>query len=158
MCNFNIKTMNRIVLISCVSRKGNKKAKAKELYKGPLFTNSLSYGKTLNPDKIYILSALHHLLDLEKEIEPYDVTLSYVSAAKKAKKPNLKVLTKIEAKLWGQIVLEQLSEVADLKNDKFIILAGQSYLEPIKNSLTNFEEPLKGLKQGERVKFLASKL
>lgn len=150
--------MKRIVLISCVSRKGNKKAKAKDLYKGPLFTNSLAFGMKLNPDKIFILSALHHLLDLEKEIEPYDVTLSYVSPDKKARKPNLKVLTKGEAKIWGQKVLEQLEKVTDLKNDKFIILAGQSYLEPIKNGLTNIEEPMKGLKQGERVKFLASKL
>lgn len=150
--------MKQIVLISCVSRKGNKKAKAKDLYKGPLFTNSLAYGESLNPDKIFVLSAFYHLLDLDTEIEPYDVTLSYVSADKKAKKPNLKVLTKAEAKHWGQIVLGQLSEVADLKNDKFIILAGQSYLEPIRSGLTNIEEPLKGLKQGERVKFLASKL
>jgi hypothetical protein len=150
--------MKRIVLISCVSRKGIKKAKAKDLYKGSLFTNSLAYGESLNPDKIFILSAFYHILDLDKEIEPYDVTLSYVSTAKKAKKPNLIVLTKAEAKHWGRIVLEQLSEVADLKNDKFIMLAGQSYLEPIKNGLTIIEEPLKGLKQGERVKFLKSKL
>ena len=81
--------MKQIVLISCVSRKGNKKAKAKDLYKGPLFTNSLAYGESLNPDKIFVLSAFYHLLDLDTEIEPYDVTLSYVSADKKAKKPNL---------------------------------------------------------------------
>ena len=92
----DIKTMKRIVLISCVSRKGKTKAKAKDLYKGPLFTNSLEYAKSLNPDKIFILSALHNLLDLDTEIEPYDVTLSYLSPNKKAKKPNLKVLTKTE--------------------------------------------------------------
>ena len=148
----------QIVLISCVSRKGNTKAKAKDLYKGPLFTNSLAYGKSLKPDKIFILSALYQLLDLEKEIEPYDVTLSYVSPDKKSKNPNLKVLTKAEAKLWGQNVLEQLSKVADVKEDNFIILAGKSYVEPIQNGLNKIEEPLKGLKQGERVKFLASKL
>ena len=150
--------MKRIVLISCVSRKGNKKAKAKDLYKGPLFTKSLAYGKMLNPDNIFILSALHHLVGLDEKIEPYDVTLSYVPPDKKAKNPKLKVLTKEEAKLWGQKVLEQLGKVADLKNDEFIILAGQSYLEPIKNGLSNFKEPLKGLKQGERVKFLANKI
>ena len=142
--------MKRIVLISCVSRKEKTKAKAKDLYKGLLFTNSLAYGKALKPDKIFILSALHHLLDLDKEIEPYDVTLSYVSRDKKAKKPNLKVLAKAEAKLWGQIVLKQLGEVANLKEDKFIILAGQSYLNPIKDGLKNFEEPLKGVIQGKR--------
>lgn len=150
--------MKRIILISCVSRKGKAKAKAKDLYKGPLFTNSLAYGQSLKPDKIFILSAHYHLLDLDKEIEPYDVTLSYVSPGKKAKKPNLKVLSKAEARQWGQKVLEQLSKVADLKKDQFIILAGQSYIKPIQNGLISIEEPMKGLKQGERVKFLASKL
>ncbi len=146
--------MKKIVLISCVSRKGNEKAKAKDLYKGPLFTNSLTYAEKLNPDKIFIISAKYGLVELNKEIEPYDITLSYVPPSKRAKKPNLKVLTKKEAKLWGEKVIEQLEKVADLKYDKFIILAGQSYLEPIRNGLANIEEPLKGLKQGERVKFL----
>lgn len=142
--------MKRIVLISCVSRKGTTKAKAKELYKGPLFTNSLAYGQALNPDKIFILSAHYHLLDLNKEIEPYDVTLSYVSPEKRKKKLKLKVLTKDEAKKWGQEVLKQLDVVADLRNDTFIILAGQSYLEPIRNGLTKIEEPLKGIVQAKR--------
>jgi hypothetical protein len=150
--------MKRIVLISCVSRKGKTKARAKDLYKGPLFTNSLAYGQSLKPDYIFILSAYYQLLDLDSIIEPYDVTLSYISPNKKEKKPNLKVLTKEEAKHWGEKVLEQLSKVADLKKDTFIILAGQSYIEPIKNGLTNIKQPLKGLKQGERVKFLINKL
>lgn len=150
--------MKRIVLISCVSRKGKTKAKAKDLYKGPLFTNSLAYGISLKPDKIFILSALHNLLDLDEEIEPYDVTLSYISPKKKDKKPNLRVLTNSEAKLWGEKVIEQLSKVADIKKDTFIILAGQSYIKPIQKELTNIVEPLNGLKKGERVKFLASKL
>ena len=142
--------MKRIVLISCVSRKGKTKAKAKDLYKGPLFTNSLEYGKSLKPDKIFILSALHNLLDLDKEIEPYDVTLSYLSPNKKAKNPNLKVLTKTEAKLWGEKVIEQLGKVADLKNDKFIIIAGKAYIEPLKNGLINIDEPLKGVDMFKR--------
>jgi hypothetical protein len=153
--------MKRIVLIACVSRKGTTKAKAKDLYKGPLFTYSLEYGQALNPDKIFILSAQWHLLDLDKEIEPYDVTLSYVSLDERKKKPKLKVLTKEEAKKWGQEVLKQLGAVADLRNDTFIILAGQSYLEPIQNGLTKIEEPLKGIVQGKRsgkLKELLSKI
>lgn len=149
--------MKRIVLISCVSRKSKTKSKAKDLYYGPLFTKSLAYGWSLKPDNIFVLSALHHLLDLEKEIEPYDVTLSYVSPVKRAKKPNLKILTREEARLWGQKVLKQLGEIADLKKDNFIILAGKSYIEPIRNGLANIEEPMRGLRQGERVKFLNSK-
>ncbi len=146
----DITTIKRIVLISCVSRKGTTKAKAEDLYKGPLFTKSLTYSKSLKPDKIFILSALHNLLELDKEIEPYDVTLSYISPDKRKKKPNLKVLTKKEAEEWGKKVLEQLEKIADLKNDKFIILAGQSYIKPIASGLTNIEEPLKGVVQGKR--------
>ena len=137
--------MKRIVLISCVSRKGKNKAKAKDLYKGPLFTHSLAYKQSLKPDQIFILSAHYHLLDLDQVIEPYDVTLSYVSPDKKKKKPNLKVLTKDEAIDWGQKILEQLGKKADLKKDNFIILAAQSYINPIASGLTNIEEPLKGI-------------
>lgn len=154
--------MKKIVLISCVSRKGNTKVKAKDLYQGPLFKNSLAYAQSLKPDKIYILSAHHYLLDLDKEIEPYNVTLSYVSPSQRMRNPNLKVLTKYEAKEWGQTVLDQLGNIADLKNDKFIILAGQSYTEPIEKGLKNIEKPFeingRGLRIGERVKYLLSKL
>jgi hypothetical protein len=140
--------MKRIVLISCVSNKG--KGKAKALYQGSLFRNSLEYAHCLNPDQIYILSALHHLLDLEKEIEPYDVTLSYVRPKDKLKKPNLKVLTKDEATIWGHRVLKQLSVKTDLQKDEFIILAGQSYLKPIASGIKNLKEPLFGIKRGKR--------
>ena len=59
-------------------------------------------------------------------------------------------MTKAEANSWGKKVIEQFGEVADLKNDKFIILAGQDYLTPIQNSLTNIEEPLKGVGMFDR--------
>jgi hypothetical protein len=143
--------MKKIVLISCVSRKGKTKVKAKDLYKGALFSNSLAYAQALDPDKIFILSALHHLLDLDKEIDPYDVTLSYVSPADRKKKPNLKILTNAEANHWATKVIKQLKTVADIKNDRFIVLAGKSYIEPIQNSLTHIEEPLNGLTQGRRL-------
>ena len=146
--------MKRIVLISCVSKKGNKKTKAKDLYKGPLFTNSLTFAEKLNPDNIFILSAKYGLVDINREIEPYDVTLSYVSPSKRMNKPDLMVLSKAETDNWGLKVLKQLRQVADLDRDEFIILAGQSYIKPIQNGLTNILEPLKGLKQGERVNFL----
>jgi len=144
--------MKKIVLIACVSQKGDKKAKAKDLYKGQLFKSSLAYAYKLNPDKIFILSALHHLLDLYKEIEPYNVTLSNVPKDKR--KQGLKILNSTEKKEWGEKVIEQLSEQADLKNDNFIILAGQEYIKPIIDAISHLTNPLKGLRQGERVKFL----
>src|SRR5665647_769093 len=103
--------MKTVVLIACVSKKLDKKAKAKNLYISSLFKNSLAYAYSLNPDKIFILSALHHLLDLERVIEPYNVTLSNVP--KKKRKVGLKVLNSQEKKEWGEKVIEMLSINSD---------------------------------------------
>jgi hypothetical protein len=144
--------MKQIILIACVSQKGDQKTKAKDLYKSTLFKSSLAYAYKLNPDKIFILSALHHLIDLDKEIEPYNVTLSNVPKDKR--KAGLKILNSSEKNEWGKKVIEQLAEQADLKNDIFIILAGQEYIKPIIDNIAHIKNPLNGLRQGERVKFL----
>ena len=142
----------KIILIACVSKKGDKKVKAKDLYISQLFKSSLTFANKQNPDKIFILSALHHLLDIDKEIEPYNVTLSNVPKAKR--KPELKILTAAEKIIWGKKVIEQLSEQTNLQNDEFVILAGQEYIKPIIKSISHLTNPLNGLRQGERVKFL----
>jgi hypothetical protein len=144
--------MERIVLIACASKKGSSKAKAKDLYTSTLFKSSLSYANRINADKIYILSALHHLLDLEVEIEPYNVTLSNVS--KGQRNNSLIVLSKKEKFEWGKKVVEQLGNLHDLKTDLFIFLAGKEYITPISKSLNNWENPLHGLRQGQRINFL----
>lgn len=143
---------HKIILIACVSKKGSKKAKAKDLYISQLFKSSLAYANKQNPDKIFILSALHHLLDINQEIEPYNVTLSNVPKSKR--KPGLIVLSSEEKILWGQKVIEQLKTQTDLMNDEFIILAGQEYIKPIKDSIPHLVQPLLGLGLGKRVQFL----
>ncbi len=68
--------MKTIVLISCGAKKAKEELKAENLYISPLFKKSLAYAKTLTTtDNIYILSAKHHLLPLDKVIAPYDVSL-----------------------------------------------------------------------------------
>ncbi|NLD51190.1 MAG: hypothetical protein GX660_28985, partial [Clostridiaceae bacterium] len=142
--------MSKIVLIACVSQKLNKKAKAKDLYTSQLFKYSLAYAHSLNPDKIFILSALHHLLDLEMEIEPYNVTLSNIPKSKR--KEGLIVLSQAEKIEWSKKVVKMLSEQTDLQYDQFILLAGQEYIKPIKPYIKNLDDRLHGLRQGERVK------
>jgi hypothetical protein len=146
----------QIVLVACVSKKGNKKVKAKDLYISPLFKYSLAFAQTLKPDNIYILSALHHLVDLNEEIEPYNVTLSNVPKDKR--KPGLKILDSKEKNEWGKKVIDELSKKSDLKNDEFIVLAGLDYIKPIQNYISHLENPLAGRRQGERVKFLKDNL
>jgi hypothetical protein len=145
--------MGRIALISCASQKLNHKAKAKDIYISALFRYSLKFAERLAPDAIYILSALHHLLELETIIEPYNVTLSYITP-KKLKDKNVVVLSNEEKGTWAETVTSQLSKVSDIAEDTFILLAGQSYIRPLSNYLKNIEEPMRGLKQGERISFL----
>ena len=132
--------MKTIVLISCVAKKAKEKSKAEDLYISPLFKKSLAYAKTLTTtDNIYILSAKHHLLPLDKVIAPYDVSLQ-------------KDITKKEDRVkWG-------TKVANIGEDKFIVLAGKNYVVPIENSLSNLELPLKGKGIGQRLKFLNEKI
>ena len=148
--------MKKIVLIACVAKKLDKKAKAKDLYISPLFTNSLAYAQALKPDKIFILSALHHILELDRKINPYNVTLGYVP--KKNRKRGLKVLNPKEKKEWGKKVIKMLSKKADLQSDKFVILAGQAYIKPIASSLKHYEDVLNGVSFFDRLSFLKRKL
>ena len=146
------KDKQTIILISCASKKLATKMPAKDLYNSILFKSSLEYAKSIKHDKIYILSAKHHLLDLETQIEPYDVTLSYISP--KSRKSNLIILNNEQKKLWGNTVISQLNKVSDIENDIFIILAGREYLEPLEKSIMNLDNKLRGLRYGERVKWL----
>ena len=135
--------MKTIVLISCAKEKKEElgKVKAAELYISDLFEKSLTYAKQLTtPENIYILSGKYHLLPLDEEIETYNVFLGDKSKAERMR--------------WGKVVIEQLSKVADLQKDKFIILAGEDYVEPLQESLKNITLPLKGLRPGERLKYL----
>lgn len=133
--------MKIIVLISCVSQKLVVKDRAENLYQSTLFKKSLKYAKNLNPDEIYILSAKYHLVKLDDVIEPYDLTLN-----------NLK---KEEKRKWGGEVAQQLEKVADLERDRFIILAGKNYIEPIKHHLTYVELPLSRMPIGKRLQYLS---
>ena len=145
--NFNFYNMKTIILISCAAKKAKEKSKAEDLYISPLFKKSLAYAKTLTTtDNIYILSAKHHLLPLDKVIAPYDVSLQK------------DVTRKEDRAKWGTKVIEELKKVANIEEDKFIILAGKNYVVPIENSLSNLELPLKGKGIGQMLKFLNQKI
>ncbi len=105
--------MKRVILISCVKKKLNHKAKAKDLYVSSLFKKSLKYSQLLNPDNTFILSAKYGLLDLDEEIESYDETLNNKSPSK--------------VKDWSNKVIIQLEKKIDLDRDEVIILAEKNY-------------------------------
>ena len=136
--------MVKIVLISCVSKKLNHKSKAQDLYVSPLFQKNLRYAKSLNPDKIFILSAKYGLLSLTDEVEPYDKTLNK--------------MTSNEIKEWTNSVLKQLQKVSDLDNEEFIFLAGNNYRKFLLPHIKNYKIPMLGLGIGKQLKWLTEKI
>jgi len=146
----------RIVLIACCAQKLSYPAPTKELYKSPLFVNSLAYAQQLHPDAIYVLSALHYLVSLDQVIAPYNVTLSYIPPKKR--KNDIQILNKKQKILWSDRVIAQLREVAKLEQDEFTILAGKEYYERLLSHLHKWQVPLGNLRQGERMAFLKAKL
>ncbi|HLC58603.1 MAG TPA: hypothetical protein VJI68_01970 [Candidatus Nanoarchaeia archaeon] len=136
--------MAKIVLISCANKKLLHKARAKDIYISSLFKMNLSFAKSFNPDKIFILSAKYGLLNLDKEIETYDKTLNAMNS--------------VEKKMWAANVLEELRKVADLNNDEFIFLAGENYRKYLINSLKDYKIPLEGLGIGKQLQYLKGKI
>lgn len=133
--------MRRIILLSCVSKKRDFKTTAANLYDSTLFKYAFRYAKSLNPDKIYILSALYGLLETDEIVKPYNKTLNEMNKR-----------DRIE---WSNIVLEQLRDKElDLNNDHFVILAGNNYRKYLLHHISHYELPLEGMRIGEQLSFL----
>ena len=126
--------MEKIILIACSAGKKEEPCSAKKLYISPLFKKSWLYAILLKPNKIFILSDKYYLLDPKKTISPYDKSLKNCKSR--------------ERKEWAKTVLEKLTLTkSNLKNDKFIILAGKVHYEHLigKDGIQNYSIPWKGV-------------
>jgi hypothetical protein len=132
--------MSKIVLISCAKSQLGGTHCAIDIYKPSLlYSMSLAYAKTLKPDKIFILSSKHGLLEADEKIEKYDVPL---------KKP----------KFWTNRVLDKLKQVSDIQQDEFVLLASIPYYKYLKTHLKNYNIPMEGLKRCEKKQWLKEQL
>ena len=140
--------MAKIVLLSCTKSKLDKPSPAQELYSAsPMFRKTLEYGKSLDPDKMFILSAKHHLVPLTKELAPYDKTLKEMPKAEKEK--------------WGEETVKQMKSAGiSPEKDKFIFLTGSEYMKPLAKYIpdSNMEKPMEGKRFGQRLKWLNSQI
>jgi hypothetical protein len=116
---------------------------AKELYKGPLFKNSLCVAMKLQSDetKVFILSAKYHLVSLNELICPYDLTVKNFSDTQKEE--------------WGNKVISELKKVSNIESDEYIILAGKEYINPI-SEIKNLIDYLGTRNYGQRTSYLKS--
>ena len=138
--------MAKVVLLSCTKSKLDKPSPAQDLYSAsPMFRKTLEYGKSLQPDKMFILSAKHHLVPLTKVLEPYDKTLKEMSSEEK--------------KMWADEVIKQMkNQDLNLEKDQFIFLTGSEYMKPLISYITNTESPMDGKRMGERLQWLNSQI
>lgn len=107
--------MRKVVLLSCTKEKLNYKSKVEDLYSpSPRFNDFLKLAKNMNADKILVISAKHHVLELDDEIEPYDA--------------NLEDFLNVDKKKWGLEIIKQLKEKnCDLDNDQFFLILDANY-------------------------------
>jgi hypothetical protein len=136
--------MSKIVLLSCTKSKMDKPCPAKDMYSpSPMFQKTKAYGEGLKPDKMFILSAKYGLLPMDKQIEPYDLTL--------------KTMKSDEKNQWGDMVKGQMSKAGlSPEKDKFVFLTGLEYMKPLEKFIPadNVEKPMEGKRMGERLSWL----
>lgn len=138
--------MRNIVLVSCVSKKREVPAPAQDLYLSDWFLKASAYAKEIG-DQWFILSAKYGLLAPDIVIEPYDVTL--------------KTLPVHARRSWAVKVIQDLKPILT-SGDTVIFLAGETYREnlitPIQNRGCKISIPMQGLRIGEQMQWLNSKL
>lgn len=154
-----------VYLVGCGKRKRAEVSTAAALYTGDLFRKSFDYaiaqvdGPVLSLSHVLILSAKHGVLGMLDHIEPYDVTLSDMTAA--------------ERRAWGAGVTHRLAEVfgtpvegggvwPPMGRRHFVILAGRLYRDPItpmiEASGSTWEAPMAGLSIGQQLAWLKARL
>ena len=135
----------RIVLVGCSQSKAATAATARELFTGPAFRKARDLAER-SGESWYVLSAKFGLLDPGEVITPYDVYLPDRSAGYR--------------EAWGRWVVAQLAERQQLTGAVVEAHAGRAYCDPLVQPLAeagaSLEQPLAGLRQGERLAWYAA--
>jgi len=132
----------RVALLGCGKAKLDRPAPAAQLYTGSLFRQALRYGAQ-RFDQRYVLSALHGLVALEKELEPYELAL--------------KSLRRREREAWGARVAQSLASLFAGFEVELTFLCGRDYADEVRWRLPptwQVSEPLRGLGLGQRLAML----
>ncbi|GJF30316.1 hypothetical protein KNE206_30160 [Kitasatospora sp. NE20-6] len=117
----------RIVIVGCGKAKQDRRVTAGTLYTGSFHWACRYTGMELLRDggRLYILSAAHGLLDLDTEIEPYDLTVGDPGSVN------------------AGVVREQVLG-RSLEDAKVTVLAGSRYVDLVRAVWPDLEAPLSG--------------
>lgn len=131
----------RIGLIACTKSKLNRPAPARELYSASdLFSKAAAYCDAYL-DGWFVLSAKYGLVEPERLLEPYDVTLKRMPSS--------------ERRRWGTQVAQQLRQLGEVALEAH---AGAAYVRPLLEAGVVLEEPLRGLAIGPRLSWYKERL
>lgn len=130
--------------IACSSTKASSECKAKDMYQGDMFIKSYALAKAMGADRIYILSAKHHLLHPNTVIKPYNIYLKDLSADQKES--------------WREAVIKQMKSSHINFDAKTLWFAGEDYTEGIKDKFPNSVNMYKGDGMGYILKYLDNQL
>ncbi len=127
-----------IGLISCSAQKLGHAAEARELYSSTMFRLSLAHAER-HCAEVYVLSALHGLVELDTVLAPYNQRLG----------------DKADREAWGRRVLTELKHRH--KPGPVEVLAGRSYSDALVwPAGWSTSEPLRGMKLGARLSWLSA--
>lgn len=128
------------IFISCAKNKMDYPCAARDMYISNLFKKSLSYAELMTePSNIYILSAKYGLLELNQQIEPYELTLN--------------TMNKKQRKEWADKVLMQCKEKGISFDEETMFLCGEKYREFLIDNFKNSTTPTKHMGIGEQLSF-----
>lgn len=130
-------------LVACGKQKRSEAAPAASLYRSDWFQKARAYVEARNCPW-YILSAAHGLLHPAQIIEPYELSLSAMTAA--------------ERRAWGEKVGAQLDEALGRRPRTVIFLAGRLYRQPLSPWVGGRARvPMRGLGIGQQKAWLAAR-
>lgn len=131
-----------LFLVSCVSKKADEPAAARDLYLSPLFRLARQYVERQEAEW-FILSAEHGLLDPNRVVAPYDRTLNRMAAP--------------ERRAWARAVAGELRALGR-RWETVVVLAGHRYreylMEDLRDLADRVETPLAPFRIGEQLQWL----
>jgi hypothetical protein len=126
MRNDSQSSFDGIVIAPCGAKKKDRPCQAKEMYTGSYHKVCLEYARSLVPDnRIYILSALYGLVNLDQWIKPYNTKMN-----------ERRAITTQE--------LQRQAEAKRITDYPVIALGGKLYTDKIKAVWPNAQTPLRG--------------
>lgn len=169
--------MSLVSLVACSATKLSERAPAQDLYQGQLFRLAREWSERF-AGRWYILSALHGVLDPQKMVDPYDLSMAERAKGYQWQKRTDSPIGKREDGIfvgtdpidaWASKCRGQLmggaagSAVYFRDGDVLVMLAGAAYREPLVKWLTpwgarQIETPLAGLGIGQQKKWLRQDL